>query len=131
MGSPAVAPRDASDETIFRAPRSRPETEIGSNRPRLTIGVRSCWPSYSTQSIGNLFGPPRSEEHTSELQSHSDLVCRLLFEKKKRDLNASPSTSKTTCSLIGGPAVTLPITEVRRLQCPSSQHIQRCAVPSA
>src|SRR5438034_3937101 len=26
---------------------------------------------------------PRSEEHTSELQSHSDLVCRLLLEKKK------------------------------------------------
>src|SRR5260221_362236 len=31
-------------------------------------------------------GPfPRSEEHTSELQSHSDLVCRLLLEKKKTD----------------------------------------------
>src|SRR5436190_6364764 len=28
--------------------------------------------------------PPRSEEHTSELQSHSDLVCRLLLEKKNR-----------------------------------------------
>src|SRR2546428_5197860 len=27
--------------------------------------------------------PPRSEEHTSELQSRSDLVCRLLLEKKK------------------------------------------------
>src|SRR2546421_1828735 len=27
----------------------------------------------------------RSEEHTSELQSRSDLVCRLLLEKKKRD----------------------------------------------
>src|SRR5438034_4882477 len=27
---------------------------------------------------------PRSEEHTSELQSHSDLVCRLLLEKKKQ-----------------------------------------------
>src|SRR5260221_10714883 len=27
--------------------------------------------------------PTRSEEHTSELQSHSDLVCRLLLEKKK------------------------------------------------
>src|SRR5437588_7117259 len=30
---------------------------------------------------------PRSEEHTSELQSHSDLVCRLLLEKKKRTRN--------------------------------------------
>src|SRR5437773_5469334 len=29
--------------------------------------------------------PDRSEEHTSELQSHHDLVCRLLLEKKKQD----------------------------------------------
>src|SRR5260221_7741933 len=29
----------------------------------------------------------RSEEHTSELQSHSDLVCRLLLEKKKKKLS--------------------------------------------
>src|SRR5438034_8810397 len=29
----------------------------------------------------------RSEEHTSELQSHSDLVCRLLLEKKKKNTN--------------------------------------------
>src|SRR5947207_7254522 len=29
----------------------------------------------------------RSEEHTSELQSHSDLVCRLLLEKKKHDIS--------------------------------------------
>src|SRR5438034_5898319 len=29
--------------------------------------------------------PRRSEEHTSELQSHSDLVCRLLLEKKKKN----------------------------------------------
>src|SRR5438034_7865690 len=29
-------------------------------------------------------GEKRSEEHTSELQSHSDLVCRLLLEKKKK-----------------------------------------------
>src|SRR5690349_23680228 len=33
----------------------------------------------------------RSEEHTSELQSRRDLVCRLLLEKKKRS-NDSPST---------------------------------------
>src|SRR5947207_3689558 len=36
----------------------------------------------SPQSDCRLF--PRSEEHTSELQSHSDLVCRLLLEKKKK-----------------------------------------------
>src|SRR2546430_8969710 len=32
------------------------------------------------------FGRIRSEEHTSELQSQSNLVCRLLLEKKKRNI---------------------------------------------
>src|SRR5438034_4562335 len=34
----------------------------------------------------------RSEEHTSELQSHSDLVCRLLLEKKKNTKNQNNIT---------------------------------------
>src|SRR2546428_10064575 len=34
---------------------------------------------------------PRSEEHTSELQSRSDLVCRLLLEKKKHNETARPA----------------------------------------
>src|SRR5688572_31476276 len=33
--------------------------------------------------LGDAVGPVRSEEHTSELQSQSNLVCRLLLEKKK------------------------------------------------
>src|SRR2546428_3498958 len=33
----------------------------------------------------------RSEEHTSELQSRSDLVCRLLLEKKKTSSNSIPA----------------------------------------
>src|SRR6266478_6773845 len=33
--------------------------------------------------------PVRSEEHTSELQSQSNLVCRLLLEKKKQELQSS------------------------------------------
>src|SRR5437773_8902634 len=35
-------------------------------------------------------GESRSEEHTSELQSHHDLVCRLLLEKKKFTLAPGP-----------------------------------------
>src|SRR5437667_4900711 len=35
----------------------------------------------------SLLRPLRSEEHTSELQSHHDLVCRLLLEKKKHTTN--------------------------------------------
>src|SRR5256886_8556072 len=40
----------------------------------------------------------RSEEHTSELQSQSNLVCRLLLEKKKNKTLTSPSTSWSFCS---------------------------------
>src|SRR2546421_5686329 len=40
-------------------------------------------------------GPRRSEEHTSELQSRSDLVCRLLLEKKKKSATTAVThTSK-------------------------------------
>src|SRR2546427_7362223 len=35
--------------------------------------------------LADLIGLDRSEEHTSELQSQSNLVCRLLLEKKKHD----------------------------------------------
>src|SRR2546430_11385552 len=38
----------------------------------------------------------RSEEHTSELQSQSNLVCRLLLEKKKNNSRASHSLLRTT-----------------------------------
>src|SRR5277367_7022480 len=37
---------------------------------------------------------PRSEEHTSELQSHHDLVCRLLLEKKKNIRSCITTTEK-------------------------------------
>src|SRR5690242_20939587 len=40
----------------------------------------------------------RSEEHTSELQSHVNLVCRLLLEKKKKEklITKQPESSETT-----------------------------------
>src|SRR2546430_2877658 len=42
-------------------------------------------------------GPSRSEEHTSELQSQSNLVCRLLLEKKKKQRHATlPDPRRTT-----------------------------------
>src|SRR2546421_7984177 len=42
----------------------------------------TCALCHST--VDNSLAPGRSEEHTSELQSRSDLVCRLLLEKKKK-----------------------------------------------
>src|SRR2546421_1536126 len=45
-------------------------------------------PSSACDWSSDVCSSDRSEEHTSELQSRSDLVCRLLLEKKKR-LNSS------------------------------------------
>src|SRR5690349_22747335 len=58
--------------TLFRSPSgsSRGEAPPASARTRPGGTRRSCG--------------PRSEEHTSELQSRRDLVCRLLLEKKKQ-----------------------------------------------
>src|SRR2546430_5106836 len=45
--------------------------------------MRSCV-TLPMAKFSSLLQPPRSEEHTSELQSQSNLVCRLLLEKKKK-----------------------------------------------
>src|SRR5438034_5138764 len=52
-------------------------------------GAKSGCAAQRAGSLGAAaFGSARrSEEHTSELQSHSDLVCRLLLEKKKSQCN--------------------------------------------
>src|SRR5438034_1794807 len=47
-------------------------------------------PLYHTPSARSI----RSEEHTSELQSHSDLVCRLLLEKKKTKTGEAPRVGR-------------------------------------
>src|SRR5438270_9437332 len=61
---------------ISRRPRGR------ARRHRLAVVVRDF--SLARCSASSRRGRnPRSEEHTSELQSQSNLVCRLLLEKKK------------------------------------------------
>src|SRR5216684_6956002 len=64
---PAAAPADLIASAIPGISRSRTRRVISGVR---SPGVRPV--------------PPRSEEHTSELQSRLHLVCRLLLEKKKR-----------------------------------------------
>src|SRR5947207_10410154 len=61
-------------------PISPSSTRSGGRRPSSACASRrsSSRCGRSTES--------RSEEHTSELQSHSDLVCRLLLEKKKNSI---------------------------------------------
>src|SRR5437588_11768379 len=67
--------------TLFRswarAPR-RSSFAICGSCFALSLGLRPARPAPRRAPA------PRSEEHTSELQSHSDLVCRLLLEKKKK-----------------------------------------------
>src|SRR3712207_6849252 len=46
---------------------------------------QSSAPYFSSAFWDGFSGTPRSEEHTSELQSRQYLVCRLLLEKKNRD----------------------------------------------
>src|SRR5256886_15592695 len=62
--------------TLFRSP----STCSAANRARTSI--RRSPPDFSSP-VGSL-RRSRSEEHTSELQSQSNLVCRLLLEKKKK-----------------------------------------------
>src|SRR5574343_700472 len=50
---------------------------------------------------------PRSEEHTSEPQSHHDLVCRLLLEKKK-NTNKNPNTKQTQKKTTEHPSISAP-----------------------
>src|SRR5437773_5482530 len=59
-----------------RAPAARADRIAG--RPNLN----GIWQAINTANW-------RSEEHTSELQSHHDLVCRLLLEKKKNSCRSS------------------------------------------
>src|SRR5206468_12831370 len=60
-----------------------------------SLGTAACLAGVSgvffTQSHRSYLLWLRSEEHTSELQSRSDLVCRLLLEKKKKQKNIKTS----------------------------------------
>src|SRR5436190_10220957 len=69
--------------TLFRSARvdlHQLEARLAKEHTRRLLGVRHHEPR-ALQTWG--VRQTRSEEHTSELQSHSDLVCRLLLEKTK------------------------------------------------
>src|SRR5947207_7682065 len=73
---------------IRRPPRSTlfPYTTLFRSSLRMASRRRAGGAVRRLLDLADTRQPPeaRSEEHTSELQSHSDLVCRLLLEKKKK-----------------------------------------------
>src|SRR2546430_9078536 len=56
---------------------------------RITVNYGMRWDYLSEKVIGQPEQDGRSEEHTSELQSQSNLVCRLLLEKKNERIQQS------------------------------------------
>src|SRR2546430_8847020 len=75
--------------TLFR---SRSLSKTLSTRPLADVASIARSAREASRKLALLSGEIRSEEHTPELQSQSNLVCRLLLEKKKN----LPSTSSHT-----------------------------------
>src|SRR5438132_6926350 len=86
----------ARKATVSAVSNVRMMSVIGSAMPSSDPRRRASRPFIDSSGERGLRTPPvgspgcswpglRSEEHTSELQSHSDLVCRLLLEKKNYD----------------------------------------------
>src|SRR2546430_8273881 len=79
--------------TLFRSLRTHllpelhqpwdPGARVG-GRGRARARRGGCHPRSVERCAARVTSSPRSEEHTSELQSQSNLVCRLLLEKKKK-----------------------------------------------
>src|SRR4051812_49810242 len=72
--------------TLFRS-----RTPSRSSASQVPAAAHGLAPNPSPSNVPSLTSPIdgegfRSEEHTSELQSHVNLVCRLLLEKKKSDM---------------------------------------------
>src|SRR2546427_3017394 len=69
-------PARASARGLAQPALGQPHPERGALRDQLVVEV-----------VAGVVQRARSEEHTSELQSQSNLVCRLLLEKKKKQKN--------------------------------------------
>src|SRR5436309_12550936 len=84
---------------IRRPPRSTlfPYTTLFRSPPADSFFHRSstsaCVSQFTNNEIAGVNCETRSEEHTSELQSRENLVCRLLLEKKKKTNKRTTSTT--------------------------------------
>src|SRR2546430_5978765 len=85
---------------IRRPPRSTlfPYTTLFRSRIDFVFGYR-CAAAVAEFCLRCAPYPTRSEEHTSELQSQSNLVCRLLLEKKKKK-HTPVGQSQKLCTIL-------------------------------
>src|SRR5688572_31589636 len=90
----SVTATSGGESTITRSqrPAASLRTSCIRSLPRTSAGLGGIGPAASTSRPSTLDvwtasarEDSRSEEHTSELQSQSNLVCRLLLEKKKKE----------------------------------------------
>src|SRR5438046_3719653 len=82
--------------TLFRSRRRFPAR---ASPPHLRRRLDIREPGGERDSVVDLLGPCRSEEHTSELQSLTNLVCRLLLEKKKKKIRITERKTTTQIKL--------------------------------
>src|SRR5690242_20981821 len=82
VGGDHVAPVGRHQVSSSRAISIRRDRKYANSRVKAIQLTKRASPMAGSSGAGS--GPRRSEEHTSELQSHVNLVCRLLLEKKKK-----------------------------------------------
>src|SRR2546427_1193514 len=86
--SPSAATRNGIEIVVSISSSSSRTGPPSLRRPKIDEKMSPSPPnelrSERSKSLLSKGRPPRSEEHTSELQSQSNLVCRLLLEKKKK-----------------------------------------------
>src|SRR5438270_6442144 len=84
--------------TLFRSDRRSLSKELESTKKFLELVVDNIPVALIVEQVKDgrylLDDQGRSEEHTSELQSQSNLVCRLLLEKKKKKYQKKNKTDK-------------------------------------
>src|SRR5437588_8514624 len=78
-------------EVAVEQPQREPVLEQALDRARERPGAVGGIPAGHSSARSSA----RSEEHTSELQSHSDLVCRLLLEKKNSRSSKQPANTSS------------------------------------
>src|SRR5438034_2350832 len=90
-GAPSIVPSVPRVNPVGKEPEATLQEKGGTPPDSCGIAVYALPPTPAGGEVVLIEGggttvseaASRSEEHTSELQSHSDLVCRLLLEKKK------------------------------------------------